>query len=332
MKAAFIKRTGSPDTIVVGDLSPPCLGPRDVLIRVKKCSVNPIDTYVRAGLVAMPLTFPFVVGSDFAGDILATGCDVDGFRPGMKVWGSNQGLLGRPGCFAENIAVHERWVYPKPEGVSYETASAAALVSMTACLGLLHHACIAEGETIFVNGGSGAVGIAVVQIAKALGARVIASAGTPKKRKMVEDYGADVVVDYHDPAQVLKSVRQFAPHGVDVFWETSREPDFHMAISIICERGRIVLMAGRDAQPSFPVGPFYVKQCQVHGFVMFKSSSEEQLAAALNINRWLSSGALRMPVDRVLPLSSTAEAHRLQEASTVHQSQQLHGKIIIDCD
>ena len=120
----------------------------------------------------------------------------------------------------------------------------------------VHHACIAEGETIFVNGGSGAVGIAVVQIAKALGARVIASAGTPKKRKMVEDYGADVVVDYHDPAQVLKSVRQFAPHGVDVFWETSREPDFHMAISIICERGRIVLMAGRDAQPSFPVGPF----------------------------------------------------------------------------
>ena len=91
-------------------------------------------------------------------------------------------------------------------------------------------------------------------------------------------------------------------------------------------------MAGRDAQPSFPVGPFYVKQCQVHGFVMFKSSSEEQLAAALSINRWLSSGALRMPVDRVLPLSSTAEAHRLQEASTVHQSQQLHGKIIIDCD
>ena len=332
MKAAFIKKTGSPDTIIVDDLSPPRIGPRDVLIQVRKCSVNPIDTYVRAGSVAMPLEFPFIVGSDFAGDVLATGCDVVSFKPGMKVWGSNQGLLGRSGCFAEHIAVHERWVYPIPEGVSYETASAAALVSITACLGLTRHAWITDGETVFVNGGSGGVGIAVVQIAKALGARVIASAGTPKKRKMVEDYGADVVVDYHDPAQVLKSVRQFAPHGVDVFWETSREPDFHKAVSVIREQGRIVLMAGRDAQPSFPVGPFYVKQCHVVGFVMFKSSSEEQLAAALNINRWLSSGALRIPIDRVLPLSSTAEAHRLQEASTVHQSEQLYGKIIIDCD
>jgi len=90
------------------------------------------------------------------------------------------------------------------------------------------------------------------------------------------------------------------------------------------------VMAGRDARPPFPIGPFYVKGLSLHGFVMFKASAAEQAAAAADINRWLACGDLRLPIDRVLPLSETASAHALQEAATIGRSGALAGKIVIE--
>jgi NADPH2:quinone reductase len=89
-------------------------------------------------------------------------------------------------------------------------------------------------------------------------------------------------------------------------------------------------MAGRDARPAFPVGPFYVKGCSLHGFAMFRADSHTQAAAAADINRWLASGRLRVPIDRVLPLSATAEGHALQESNTVGRSGMLSGKIVVE--
>ncbi|MFM8635932.1 MAG: NADPH:quinone reductase [Planctomycetia bacterium] len=330
MKAAFIRRPGPPDEIAVATLPDPVPGPREALVRVRACAVNPIDTYVRAGTVAMPLSFPFIVGCDLAGEVVAVGKDVDRLRPGMRVWGSNQGVVGRQGTFAELAAVDERWLYPIPDGVTDRDAAAAAVVSITPPLGHVGTARLERGETIFVNGGSGGVGTAVVQIAKALGARVIASAGSDEKRAMVRRLGADLVLDYHDPAAMLQSVREAAPEGVHVYWETLREPAFDQAVEMLGDRGRMVVMAGRDARPPFPVGPFYVKQCRLFGFVMFKASSQEQAAAAIDINRWMAAGSLRVPIDRVLPLDATAEAHALQESSTIHRSGAVGGKLVIE--
>jgi len=329
MRAAFINRTGPPEVIVVGDLPDPVPGPREVLVRVRASAVNPIDTSIRSGAVAMPLPTPFVVGCDLAGEVVAVGDGVAALRPGMRVWGSNQGLLGRQGTCAELAAVDERWLYPTPAGISDVDAAAAALVSITAHLGLVREAAVRPGETVFVNGGSGGVGSAVVQIAKALGARVIATAGTPAKRDAVARFGADVVLDYRD-RDLADQVRAAAPTGVDVFWETQREPDFDRAVSMLADRGRIVVMAGRDARPPFPVGPFYVKGCRLLGFVMFKADAATQAAAAADINRWLQSGRLRVPVDRVLPLARTAEAHAVQEAATIARSTALAGKLVIE--
>jgi NADPH2:quinone reductase len=330
MKAAYITHTCPAEGIIVGDLPDPTPGPHEALVRVRACAVNPIDTYVRAGTVAMPLRFPFVVGCDLAGEVVAVGRDVNGLRPGMRVWGSNQGVLGRPGTFAELAAVDERWLFPTPDGVSDRDAAAAALVSITAYLGLVENARLMRGETIFVNGGSGGVGMAVVQIAKALGARVIASAGTAAKRARVKQLGADVVLDYHDPAALLAAVREAAPEGVQVYWETLREPAFDQAVEMLGDGGRMVVMAGRDARPPFPVGPFYTKQCRLFGFVIFKASSHTQRAAALDINRWMAAGRLRVPIDRVLPLEATAEAHALQESSTIQRSGGVSGKLVIE--
>jgi len=329
MKAAFLTTTGPPEVIRHGDLADPVAGPRQALVRVRACAINPIDTYVRSGAVAMPLPAPYVVGCDLAGEIVAVGGDVATLRPGMRVWGSNQGLLGRQGTFAELAAVDERWLYPTPAGVSDREAAAAALVSITAHLGLVGRAGLAAGETIFVNGGSGGVGTAVVQIARALGARVLATAGTAAKRAALRQLGAEAVFDYRDAALVA-AVRSVVPQGVDVYWETQREPAFDQAVALLADGGRIVVMAGRDARPAFPVGPFYVKGCSLHGFAMFKADSHTQAAAAADINRWLAAGTLRVPIDRVLPLAATAEGHALQESNTVGRSGILSGKIVVE--
>lgn len=329
MKAAYISRTGPPDVIVVGELPAPVPGPRQALVKVGSCAVNPIDTYVRGGTVAMPLPFPFIVGCDLAGEVVAVGREVDGLAPGMRVWGSNQGLLGRQGTFSELAAVDARWLYPTPADVSDRDAAAAALVSITAHLGLVDHAALQPGETIFVNGGSGGVGAAVVQMAGLLGARVIATAGTPEKREYVARLGADVVLDYRRE-DLVSAVLDAAPGGVQVHWETQREPQFDQAVAMLAEGGRMVIMAGRDARPAFPVGPFYVKGCRLSGFVMFKADSHRQASAAVDINRWLASGSLRVAIDRVLPLDAAAEAHRLQEESTVGRSGALRGKLVIE--
>jgi NADPH2:quinone reductase len=329
MKAAFITRTGGPDVIRYGDLPDPVPGPRQVLVRVRAAAINPIDTYIRAGSVTMPLPVPFVVGCDLAGEVVAVGDEVDRLEPGMRVWGSNQGLLGRQGTCAELAAVDEQWLYPTPDGVTDREAAAAALVSITAHLGLVSHAGLEPRETIYVSGGSGGVGSAVVQIAKALGGRVIATAGTPEKRQRVEGFGGDVVLDYRRP-DLVAAVLGAAPGGVDVHWETRREPDFDAAVAMLAEGGRMVVMAGREARPPLPVGPFYVKGCRLLGFVMFKAPAREQAAAAVDINRWLAAGRLRAPVDRVVTLAHVAEAHALQEAATVGGSGELAGKIVVE--
>jgi len=124
-------------------------------------------------------------------------------------------------------------------------------------------------------------------------------------------------------------VRGFAPGGVNVWWETLREPDFERTVPLLSLGGRMVIMAGRDARPPFPVGPFYVKDCSLHGFAMFNASSREQRAAANAINRWVAEGKLRARIDRVLPLAQAAEAHRLQEESTVQKTGVLAGKLVL---
>ncbi len=328
MKAAFIRQTGSPDVIEFGDLPTPEPGPGQVLVRVAAVAVNPIDTYVRSGAVAMDLPDPFVIGSDLAGTVERVGAGVTDFKPGMRVWGSNQGLLGRQGTFAEYAAVDACWLHALPDAVAAEDAAAVALVAITAHLGLFRDAKLNEGETIVVIGGTGGVGSMVVQMAKLAGAKVITTAGSDAKVEIAKRLGADEVIGYHRQP-IGEALADLLPEGANVFWETRREPDFDLAVGALAERGRMVLMAGRDARPPFPVGPFYVKECSLHGMVMFKASPAEVAAAAADTNRWLEAGRLQANVSQRLSLEQAAEAHRMQEAATLHGNGDLAGKIVL---
>jgi NADPH2:quinone reductase len=328
MKAAFINKVGPPDVIQYGDLPQPILGPRQCLVKVSAVDVNPIDTYIRSGMVPARLSFPFILGRDLAGTVLAAGAEVTRFKPGQRVWATSQGSDGRPGTFSELAAVGEEWLNPTPNQISDEEMAALSLVAMTASIGLLRHANLKPGEILFVNGGSGGVGSCVVQIAKAIGATVITTAGNEKKAAICQSLGADHVINYQRE-DVAEKVRQYAPQGVDVWWEVLRTPDFEKTVALLALRGRMILMAGRDAKPAFPVGPFYVKDCSLHGFAVFNAPLAEQQEAAGRINQWADEGRLRARIDRVLHLSQAAEAHRLQEAATVHKTGQLAGKIVL---
>jgi len=156
----------------------------------------------------------------------------------------------------------------------------------------------------------------------------LTTAGSPEKAARCRALGADGVIQYHTEGGAA-AVKQVAPQGVNVVWETLREPDFDKLVSYAAERGLLVLMAGRDARPPFPVGPFYVKGCSLHGFVMFKATADEQRACAEAINGWLSNGRLRAQIGLSLPLSEAAQAHRLQEQNTLQKSGTLAGKIVL---
>lgn len=328
MKAVFITQTGPPEVITVGDLPTPKPTRRQCLIKVAAVDVNPIDVYVRSGAVPAKLSFPFILGRDLAGTVVEAGAGVKGFKVGDRVWVTSQGFEGRQGTFSEFAAVDHRWLYPIPEGISDEDIVALSLTGVTAQLGLVRNAGLKAGETLFVNGGSGGVGACVVQMAKILGARVIATAGTDQKVAACRDLGADLAINYKTE-DVPAAVKALAPEGVNVWWETLREPDFDRSVALLATRGRMVLMAGREARPPFPVGPFYVKDCSLHGFAIFNANAREQRAAANAINRWVVEGKLRARIDRVLPLDQAAEAHRLQEQSTVQKTGVLAGKLVL---
>lgn len=328
MKAAYINEPGPASSIQFGELPKPTLKHNQVMVKVGAVAVNPIDTYVRAGLVPMSLPKPFIVGCDLAGTVEAVGTDVTLFQPGDRVWGSNQGLLERQGTFAEYAAVDECFLYPTPKAVSDEQAAAISLVGITAHLGLVREALLQPGETLFVNGGSGGVGSTVIQMAKAMGATVYASAGTYEKVKACQDLGATAAINYKTQ-DIGEELKKTEPAGVNVWWETTREPNFDVVIAALAARGRMIVMAGRDARPEFPVGPFYVKGCSILGFVMFLATPDEQRQCAIDINRWLKEGKLKAKIDRVMPLSETAAAHQLQEDATIKGSGGIAGKIVL---
>ncbi len=329
MKAAYIETTGDPEVIQFGDLPTPVPNSKEVLVKVGAVAVNPIDTYIRSGMVALPIEMPYVVGSDFAGTVEAVGSEVSRFKPGDRVWGSNQGFPPRQGSFAEFVCTRAEWIYPTPDDVSDTDAAATSLVGITAHLGLFRWAKLSAGDVVFVNGGTGGVGSMVVQMSRAAGASVIATVGSKEKAEICQRWGADLVLNYKID-DVDSGLMEFTKgEGVHLWFETQRDPDFVRAVPLIRPRGRMVVMAGREARPALPVGPFYIKDLTLFGYSMINATPDEQQACARNINDWRKEGKLEILIGKSFPLSEAAAAHRLQEDNTIGKKGSLRGKIVL---
>jgi NADPH2:quinone reductase len=330
MKAAYYETTGGPDVIRYGDRPTPDPGPGEVRVKVAAASVNPIDTYIRSGTAQPSVPSTTVPGRDYAGTVDAVGPGVTRVKVGDRVWGANQGSGGRLGAFAEYTVAGEDWVYPLPDAVSFRDGAAAALVGVTAHLGLFLRAGLKAGETVFVNGGTGGVGSMVIQTAKAAGATVIATAGSAEKVSLAKALGADAVVNYktEDVAKAVKDATGGA--GVQVWFETLPPTDLDRTVELTAPRGRVVVMAGRQARPAFPNGAIYVKGLSMLGFAMFNYTAAELRACADDMNSWFATGKMRALVGKVFPLSEAAAAHRLQEENTLHKAGTLTGKIVVE--
>lgn len=330
MKAAYYTQTGPATVIQYGELPTPEPTADEVRVKVAAASLNPVDTYIRGGVVAMKLPHPqpFVPGCDFAGVVDAVGANVTKFKVGDRVWGSNQGLLGRQGTTAEYVCPPQEFVYHSPANVSDVDLAATALVGITAHLGLFMAAKTKAREFVFVNGGTGGVGSAVVQMAKAVGATVITTVGSAEKAALAKQLGADFTINYK-AVDVVAEVKKISGQGLHVYYETLREPDYDKIVDMMRPRARIVVMAGRVARPPFPHGPFYVKGLTLSGFAMFNIPADEQQLCADDIGTWLADGRLKANIAKTFKFSETAVAHQLQEANTVNGAGSLSGKIVL---
>jgi NADPH:quinone reductase-like Zn-dependent oxidoreductase len=312
VKAAYITTLGSPDVITYGEMDRPVPGPTDVLVRVEAAAVDPVDTFVRSGAYRTPTPFPFVLGRDLVGTVAETGPGATGFAVGDRVWSHSLGHGGRQGVTAEYCVVGVDRLYHLPGDVDAARAVAVLHPVATAHLALFRHARLRPGETVLVIGGAGNVGRAATVLAVRAGARVLAVARAETAPDCLRA-GATAVVDHRDP-DAAEQLRELTGDGVDVHLDTSGHQDLDAALALVGHGARVVLMAGLSARPVLPVGAVYPRDVSLIGFAISNSSVDDLAGTARVINHGLADDAFPIPVSVELPLSRTAEAHRMIEA------------------
>lgn len=290
------------------------LRPGDVRVRVDVVAVNPVDTYIRSGQYPTAVSFPFVIGRDLVGEVTEVAGDVTDLAVGDRVWSNSLGHGGLQGSFAEEVVAPAARVWRLPVDVDDEVAVAYLHPGTTAWLGLVREAALTAGMHVLIGGAAGNVGAAAVDLAVALGARVVATA-SPGDHDRVLDLGAEAVFDYRD-ADLVARVRELVPDGLDVVWNTSGHHDLQQEIDVTATGGRVLVTAATDPVVPLPLRDLYVRDVRMVGFVLSRARLEDLQAAAAVVNDRLRQGP-PVRIVQVLPLDDSAEAHRRLESGSV---------------
>jgi NADPH:quinone reductase-like Zn-dependent oxidoreductase len=343
VKAVFFSRHGGPDVLQLGDFPAPEPGPGQVVVRIKAAALNRLDIWVRKGWPGIKLEYPHIPGADGAGDITMHGEGVMGWSIGDRVvinpnlscgvctacqagfdnrcqhWG----LLGetRRGTYAEMVVIPAQNIYPIPPGFSEESATAAALVFLTAWHSLIRRAELRAGETVLVVGASGGVNTASIQIAKLAGARVLVVGSEAKKLALAETLGADELIDRTIHENWSKAVYQLTnQQGADVIVDNVGTT-FLSSFRAACKGGRI-LTVGNTGGATFEIDNRYIfaKHLSLLGSTM---GTRTDFATVMEL---IFSGQLKPIIDRSFQLSEAQAAHEYLESNA-----QL-GKIILRID
>jgi NADPH:quinone reductase len=292
MKAIQVQATGGPEVLEYVDVPKPEPREGETLVRIEAAGVNFIDVYHRTGLYKMPL--PFLPGSEAAGVIEETGERV--------AWAMVQG------AYAEYAAVPNDKLVPLPPSIDARSAAAAMLQGMTAHYLVTSTFALREGHTALVHAAAGGVGGLLVQMAKARGAHVVATA-SPAKHEEVIALGADEVLDYSDPW----------PEGMNVVYDSVGQTTFDRSLDALAVRGTLVLF-GQSSGPVPPVDPARLAKRGAYltrpSLGHYTATRDELRWRARELFTWIESGEVKLRVDRVLPLADAAEAHRLLESRT----------------
>ncbi len=321
MRAAFIQSAGGPEKIQIDFLPVPQPGPTDVLVQMEASAVNHVDLFVRSGAYRTHTPFPFVIGRDLVGTVVATGPGANEYKVGERVWCNSLGHAGRQGAFSEYAVVSSERLYRLPNGVDPVVAAPVLHAGATAYLGLVREAGLQVGETICVGGAGGGVGSSVVQLAKTMGARVIATA-SPRDEEWCRSCGADEVLDYQSES-LYNQIRELAPEGVGVWWDNSGRNDFTAYLPMMRLGGRIIVLAGLGATPVLPVGAMYTNDVSIRGFAISNASVGDLASAAATINQLLALGCLQARIGATFNLAEARKAHEAMGSGLIR------GRIVV---
>jgi NADPH:quinone reductase-like Zn-dependent oxidoreductase len=333
MRAVVLNRNGGPEVLEFVETFPePQTAPADALVRVRACALNHLDLWTRKGGAGRAVPMPHVLGNDIAGELVVVPAGTEGLAVGRRVMLSPGTSCGRcypclsgednscrsyrilgyqiHGGYADLVRCPIANVIPIPDDVSFENAAAFPLVFLTAWRMLTKRAALRLGETVLVWAAGSGVGSAAIQVAKLLGATVIATAGTEEKLSLAQSLGADHVIN-HRTGDVLAEVRRVTERkGVDVVFEHVGESTWERSIQALAHRGRLVT-CGATTGPNANTELRYVfaKQLTLLGSYM---GSKAEL---LDVAQHFFAGRLRSIVHEVLPLRDARRAHEMLEAS-----------------
>ena len=308
MKAIRVHQFGPPEVLqleTLPDLSP---GPGQVLVRIRASGVNPVDTYIRAGNYGGLPALPYIPGSDAAGTVEAVGDQVPEWRAGDRVYIGGT-IAGRAlGAYAEFALCDRRQVHRLSDRVSFEQGAAVNVPYATAYRALVHKAHAQPGEAVLIHGASGGVGLAAVQLALALGLRVIATAGSERGLHIVREQGAHVVLDHRQP-DYLDSLADFTVgRGVDVVLEMLANVNLAHDLAVLGKNGRVMVIGNHG---SIEINPREImrREASITGVFLFNATPDELLSIHAALEAGLANGTLRPVVNQQFALADAARAH-----------------------
>jgi NADPH2:quinone reductase len=311
MKAVEVSHTGGPDVLEYKDVAEPQPKPNEVLVQIKAAGLNFIDVYFREG--RYPSKVPFIVGQEAAGVVEKVGGDVTTIKPGDRV-----AYTGLQGAYSEKTVVPADRLVKIPEGVSFEQAAALMLQGMTAHYLVRSTYPLRSGETCLIHAAAGGVGQLLVQMAKMIGATVIATAGTDEKCAIAHRAGADHVINYEEQDFEEETKRLTSGKGVNVVYDGVGKATFEKGLNVLLPRGYMVLFGGASgAVPPFDLiklsqkGSLYVTRPTLGHYI---ATREELEWRASDLMGWVASGKLKINIGQTYPLAQAEKAHRDLEA------------------
>jgi len=304
MRAIRVNQFGGPEVLRLEEAPDPTPGAGQVLVQVKAAGVNPVDTYIRAGVYPRKPNLPYTPGTDAAGIVELVGPNVKRFKPGDRVY-TNGSISG---VYAELSVCEESRVHPLPSNVTFAQGAALGVPYGTAYRALYQRGCCKAGETLLVHGATGAVGLACVQFARAAGLTVIGSGGTEKGRALVAEHGAHYVVD-HRADDYDKQIMDITDgRGVDLITEMLANVNLARDLTMLAPRGRVVVIGNRgtiEINPRDAMG----REAAILGLILWAATDAELAEIHAAIFAGLDNGSLRPVVGQELPLLDAASAH-----------------------
>lgn len=318
MKAVVLTRFGGSDAFELRDVPVPIVGPRQVRVRVHATAVNPLDYQIRRGDYPDYVPLPAIIGHDVSGVVEEVGSHVTEFGAGDKVYYTPQ-IFGGPGSYAEQHVANVDLVSRKPANLSHLEAASLTLVGGTVWEAFVTRAQLSVGETILIHGGAGGVGTIAIQVAKAIGARVLTTARA-EDHAFVRSLGADETIDFTSEDYVDAVAQLTDGRGANVVFDTIGGDTLTRSPLALADLGRVVSLV--DTRQPQNLVEAWGKNAAYH--FVFTRQNRGKLDALTNL---VERGLVRPVIGATLPLARMGEAHALLEGGSAYQ---LRGKVAID--